>query len=74
MTVLNRPVSRRVPDVPHRGDLMVTLTRTGIEFRYPKHRTRYLLPYGIAMLRAELLAAEQVRAQRRGRRKSKGGR
>lgn len=65
MTRLDRPVTRVLHDVPNRGVIVVTLTKDGIAFRYPRKRTSYLLPYSLGMLRAEYLAAEALRAAKK---------
>lgn len=56
-TRIVRTVTRVVTQVPNRGAIVVTLSEEGIVFRYPKKQTRYVLPYGLGMHRAEQLAA-----------------
>lgn len=69
-TKLERPVTRVVIDVPHRGNLVVTLALEGIVFRYPRTRTRFTLPYGLGMLKAEQLAGDALRAEKKAKRKA----
>lgn len=56
MTPWTKDVARRV-DIPTRGAIVVTLTREGITFRVPRRRHTVLIPYGVAMTRAEILSA-----------------
>lgn len=65
---IERPVTRVVTDVPYRGTVAITLSADGVVFRGHGKRTRYTLPYGLAMLHAEKLAAAELLAARRAKR------
>jgi hypothetical protein len=62
-TPLSRPVTRRVVTV-RMEPLNVTLTAAGIEFREPRRRKGFLLPYGVAFLEA---VQRHVDAERRAK-------
>ncbi len=68
MTPLSKTVTRKVCSAMH-GDLVVTLAHEGIYFREPRHRTRFLLPYGVAFQRAAFLHVEADRRERRAAKK-----
>ena len=68
MTKLTKPVAREVNCAgPNGASLIVTLTPLGITFREKRRRAELLLPYGYAYIRAAMLVADEVRAQRRRR-------
>lgn len=69
MTRLGRRV-RRV--IAIRGeDYVVAMTPHGLELRAYRTRSPMVLPWGHALLRAEILTADATRAERRERRRSK---
>lgn len=70
---LTKPVARVVNDVNGKP-LVVTLTADGITFRRPRQRDSYLLPYGAAETRAQVLANDGVgmATGKRSRRVSRG--
>lgn len=70
MTILSRPVRRKVITV--RGEqLIVTLALEGIQLREPRRRKAYLLPYGVAFLRAVQLQVDADRRAKAAARKAK---
>ncbi len=62
-TRLDKPVRRRVETATR--DLIVSLTPSGIELRETGRRTTYLLPYGVAFVRAAYLAVQAEKAEKR---------
>ena len=68
MTRLTKPVTR-VVEVPGHGTMNVTLTADGITFRQFKKRSALMLPYGAAIVRAAYLKADEIRAEKKKRRK-----
>ncbi len=57
MTDLTKPVRRRIRTVS--GDVLnVALLPEGIEFREPRRRKSFLIPYGEAFVRAARLSVE----------------
>ncbi len=71
-TPLTKPIARetgRLVRTPTGVRPMIaTLTAEGLELRAKGTRTRYLLPYGSAWIRAAQLAAAQQVAERKERR------
>jgi hypothetical protein len=57
MTDLTKPVTRRVRSLTG-ADLIVTLLPEGIEFREPRRRKSFLIPYGEAFVRAARLSVD----------------
>lgn len=73
MTRLTKPVVREVASGLAGPPLIVTLTLGGLELRVKGTRTRYLLPWELAYLRAaQLVADERIRAKRSRRVASRG--
>jgi hypothetical protein len=60
MTKLHKPVTREVVRA-NETPLVVTLTADGLQLREKGRRTRYLLPYGYAFVRAASLEADRRR-------------
>jgi len=61
MTELTKPVTRTLT-IPSGRRVAVTLRPEGIEFREPRKRVRYLMPYGVVFTAAVRLfvAAEKA--------------
>jgi hypothetical protein len=70
-TRLERPVTRRI-ETPSR-DLVVTMTANGLELREAGRRTSYLLPWGVAFVRAASLSVQAERAAKRHAKKTNRG-
>lgn len=72
-TKLGRPVSREVRSHELKAPpLIVTLNAVGLELRVKGTRTRFLLPYELAYLRAAQLVADQRIRTKRSRRTTRG--
>lgn len=72
MTTLSRPVRRKVTTL--RGEeLVVVLLPEGIQLREPRRRTAYLLPYGMAFVRAVQLQVDADRRAKAAARKARRG-
>lgn len=72
MIEIKKPVRRKVRT--GRGEsLVVELAPEGIYLRERRRRTRYLLPYGVAFVRAAMLAAEEQRRTQKAARAAKRG-
>lgn len=70
-TRLDKPVRRRVETTTR--DLIVSLTPSGIELRETGSRKTYLLPYGLAFVRAVVLAVQAEKAEKRRAKKANRG-
>lgn len=68
MTNLTKPVRRRVVTA-HGTQLVVTLAPEGIVLREPRRRLGYLLPYGVAFVRAADLHVADAKRQKAAARK-----
>lgn len=70
MVSISKTVRRKVATT--RGTpLVVALAPEGIWLREPRRRTAYLLPYGVAFIKAATLAADAERARKRAARKAR---
>ena len=66
MTALTRTLHRKVQG--HDGsDYVVSLAAEGIYLRRPRRRTKYLLPYSHAFLRAAYLEADRQRREKQAK-------
>lgn len=74
MTQLRKPVIREVSatvrDAGRVRPLVIRLIDAGLELRQKGCRTTYLLPYGVAWIKAAQLAADARRAERKQRKKA----
>jgi hypothetical protein len=70
MIAITRRVVRKVPTTKH-GLLVVALTPEGLWLKSYRKRTAFLLPYDVALYRAQVLAADatKVVAPRKPKRK-----
>lgn len=53
--------------------IIVTITSAGLELRAKGTRQKYMLPFGIALGKAQELEADRIRAARKAARKAKRG-